>query len=191
MSDIDSNAWAAELPAGLVTALRGMMAASHAVISKLTTMVANEDDFYSGAAGNLPVVGQDMASACSNALRVVANEPGLSEFGRASLVRKAGAYNTACILFRGALRPRGMYDNYLPLYGASSASETLGGRTPSDYADKNSFAEMRFAPAGPAMVSTAALQGIAALKAMDPVLAPLSLSEIEVHAGQIATGVSL
>lgn len=131
----------------------------------------------------------DLASVGLSVFRAlvqVANLP-LSMYQRA--LRIATNFNELVCIFANALKPKKVYEEYSPLYGASNCSSTTGGRKPSIYAGQNVFALMQPAAAGVGVTSAAA-QSIAAVKYADPVLAPLPWVEVVRHADNIAQGVT-
>lgn len=135
-------------------------------------------------------IANDIAAVGTNLFRTVSAAVNLPVELRAQVARVASAYNEVACIFGNALKPKRAYEDYEGLYGASNCSSTTGGRPPSPYSNANPFSAMR-PQASPVQVSSVALASIAAVKASDPVLAPMSLPELSAHIGQINSGVGL
>jgi hypothetical protein len=132
----------------------------------------------------------DLAQVGLNAFRTVSSLLNLPLDLKAKAARVAAAFNSVACIFQNALRPRKPYEEYSALYGASNCSSTTGGRPASMFAGQAVFDLMQ--PGSlPFNVTGSALAAIGAIKQADPVLSPLSVSEINRNLFAIVQGVDL
>jgi len=168
-----------------------MLSLANGSFSRVRAVVAEARGFISAPASLLIATARDLALVCRNAIyaysavAIIATTPLflLSQLGSA-------LDNVFCIL-SNAFRRRRQYPDYSDLYGASGCSSTIGGSPLSPLRDVNPF-ELVIQPADPiiSVAPTAALS-IAALKATDPVLAPLSVAVLQSNLASIHGGVIL
>ena len=138
----------------------------------------------------LVTMANDIASVGLNIFRTLNAIANLPSELKAKLGRVASAFNELACIFKNSLRPRATYEEYTGLYGASNCSSTTGGRQESAYANMNAFAQMQ-SETNVATVNSDALAGIASLKRIDPVLAPMPLPEMDRHLTNVVTGIAL
>lgn len=120
----------------------------------------------------------NMAQAALNAHRVMlatASAPG--EAAKNALLLAATLNEIVC-LFRNALRPKPVYEQYSGLLGASNCSSTTGGSSPSAFKDENVFSKMFEGTQKTLILTGAAIGAIDTLKKMDGVLSPLPVPEV-------------
>lgn len=156
-----------------------------ATIKDITTLVT-------GGANALISLAAGMAQAGLNIFRSIVAIANLPASLKAQAMRIAAAYNEVACIFMNALRPRPSYENYSGLYGASNCSSTTGGSAASAYAGTNVFQLMQpsSSTAGTMTVSSGAIAALNNLKAADPVLAPMAVSEINRNVSAVVSGVS-
>lgn len=135
-------------------------------------------------------IARDISSVGVNLFRTLSGIVNLPSHLKAELGRVASAYNEVLCIFRNALRPRKIYDDYDDLYGASNCSSTTGGRPISRYTNANPFALMQPSNS-PIVLDSSAMSSIEAIKRSDPVLAPMPVSELHRHMADINNGVML
>jgi hypothetical protein len=160
-----------------------------AASNKVFKIVNTANNFVGSAAGKLVGVASDLAKVGINVFRTLSAVAGLPSTVKANLGRVAGAFNEVACIFANALRARGSYEEYSPLYGSSNCSSTTGGRPPSALANENPFTLMQPDPP-PVSLGSAALSGVSTLKRMDPVLAPLPFPEVDRHLGNIVESIA-
>jgi hypothetical protein len=151
--------------------------------------IRGASNFSVGASSPQARIAADLARVGTNILRTLTAITLLPTVTMAELGRVASHFNTVLCLFSNSLRDRQNYEDYSPLYGSSGCSSTTGGRPASRFAGTNTFAAIEFDGVG--KVTSEALASIAMLATMDPVLSPMSFSEIARHSQIIAEGVSL
>lgn len=140
-------------------------------------------------AGVNRIIGQarDIAQSAMNVFRVIG---GLASLPAALVERAAmaaAAFSSVVCIFTNSLRPRGQYEDYSGLYGASNCSSTTGGSPMSAYSGQNVFALMH-GDALSATATSAALFAVQSLRSIDPVLAPPPISEVARHAQAVVAG---
>lgn len=139
--------------------------------------------------------------------------PGAAAAVVGSAMAVANAYSNVLCLLNNAINQKIIYQDYSAIYGSSNCSSTNGGSPVSPYANTNPFYAMVGIPeyAAPptasantlptvvvspvpdttVTVSTLAQQSLSELNNTDPVLSPLSTTNIGIAAGNIASGVAL
>lgn len=179
-----------DAPLGLGDVVGDFVDASTGLFDQVGSALSDIKNLASGVTNELLTLAGGMAQAGLNAFRTITSAANLPLDMLARAQRIATAYNEVACVFQNALRPRTPYEEYSSLYGSSNCSSTTGGRGPSIYAGQNVFNLML--PEDRAIsASSAALLSISALRQADPVLAPLSLSEVGRNLQNIVEGVSL
>lgn len=139
-------------------------------------------------ANNLIGVARMVATAGKNVFDSLSAITSLPAFVKQTFQQVAAAYSTAFCLFKNSLRPNGKaYQDYSDLYGASNCSSTTGGSPASPLAKMNVFTDVR-PMASPVQMSGNAVDGLGSLSRMDPVIAPMPLSEMTRNMGAVASG---
>jgi len=163
-----------------VTGVFDAAAAAIADISNLGAAYVNQ----------LLTLAGDLASVGLSVFRTVTAALNLPLDLKAKAARIASAFNTVACIFQNALRPRKPYEEYSALYGSSNCSSTTGGSPASVFAGQGVFGLMQTG-ASAFNVTSDALNAIKSIKQADPVLAPLSISEIDRNLSEIVAGVTL
>ena len=143
----------------------------------------------SDIAGALIGVARATAQAGINIFRTLAAVASIPSLVRNQLMQVAGAYSNILCVLGNALKQKRFIQDYSDLYGSSNCSSTAGGRPLSSLAGQNPFYTV--VPTRqplPVAVSVPAQQSLAALGGSDTVLAPMSMSALNVHVGTIASG---
>lgn len=162
----------------------------NAILKRIDGVVRSAGNLITGTANKLIGIAVDLASTGRNVMRTINGIVGLPSLLKANLGRVASAFNEVVCIFSNSLRPRGRYEEFTDLFGASNCSSTTGGRNPSIYAGSNVFGTMYGASRVDGVsVSSAAQSSIGAIKSSDPVLAPMMLPEVERHLDSIVGGV--
>lgn len=119
-----------------------------------------------------------MAMAALKAHRVlIATISAPTDAAKSALLLAATLNEIAC-LFRNALRPKPVYEQYSGLLGASNCSSTTGGSPPSVFKDQNVFSEMFEGGQKVLGLTGAAFGAVDTLEKMDGVLAPLPVDDV-------------
>lgn len=158
-----------------------VLQAAHGTI--LASSASRESNAVSAIAGSV-------AQAGGAVFRSMAATQGLPMQAKTDLARLAGTFNEAACIISNSLRPRGVYEDFEGLYGASNCSSTTGGRLPSAYADTNPF-ELLTPKSAPITLSSPALASISTINRSDIVLAPMPVAELTRHLQIINAGVSV
>lgn len=159
----------------------------------LSTVDGVLNDIRNGAgsvSNRLIGIARDLASVGVNLFRTITSAQQLPSDLKANLGQVSAAYNEVVCLFNNSLRPRQTYENYTGLYGASNCSSTTGGRPDSAYASTNVF-DLIQPERVPVTMTTAAQSSTASISRSDPVLAPLSIPELQRHLANITTGTNV
>lgn len=160
------------------------------VFGMVNGVVRGVKNFVTGVANRFIGMASDVAKVGLNVFRTINNIRNLPTELKARLGRVASAFNEVACIFKNALRPRKTYEEYTGLYGASTCSSTTGGNQASPYANLNAFRQMQ-PEKDVASANSAALAGLASLKRVDPVLAPMPFPEIGRHMTNVLSGLAL
>lgn len=170
--------------------LKDLVDISTGIFDLVNSTIKDITNFTGGIANSLLEIARDMAQVGLNVFRTVQAITNLPTDIRTQAAQIAAAFNAVACIFQNALRPRKPYEQYDGLYGASNCSSTTGGRAPSPYAGLNVFNLML--PTGSAVnITSSAMFSVAAIRNADPVLAPMSMAEVERNTAAIVQGVSL
>ena len=158
---------------------------------------------------------KSMANAGATMFTTIANFPAaeMNSLQRAMAMFVASEFSNIHCLLHNTVNQKITYPDYTPLYGASNCSSTNGGSPISPYANTNPFYAVSGNPSYAAAPSTSAStapsvagsgtvmpvttisatakQALTIVNNSDPVLAPLSMTQIGVAASAIASGVSV
>lgn len=137
------------------------------------------------AALNALALPASVAAVGVSAFRTVSAVAGLPIEMRGNFCGVAGGFNEARCLMSNSLRPRGTFEDFSGLYGASNCSSTTGGRPASIYADTNVF---ELLATGDRPRDSGMLASISAITRSDPVLSPMPLQEMARHLSIITPG---
>lgn len=174
----------------IAATIKKFVTMANKVFALVNSVVRGVKNFVTGVANRFISMASDIASVGLNVFRTLNAIRNLPSEIKAKLGQAASAFNEMVCIFKNSLRPRTTYEEYTGLYGASNCSSTTGGRPDSAYANMNAFAQMQ-SEKNVATVNSNALAGIASLKRIDPVLAPMPLPEMDRHLTNVVTGVAL
>lgn len=174
--------------APVASVVRDFMNFTAKVFGAVGTVVGAVANGVRTVANELIGIARMVASAGKNvfdSMSAVANLPG---YVKQTMGQVAEAYSTAFCLLKNSLAPNGnAYQDYSDLYGSSNCSSTTGGTPSSPLANMNVFTEVR-PMAAPVQMTGNAMDGLGTLSRMDPVLAPMSVSEITRNMSAINQG---
>lgn len=172
---------------GIVSKFVGM---ANRVFGAAMSVVSSIRNGASSLANGVIGIAKDIASVGTNLFRTISAIADLPAALKAELGRVASAFNEVVCIFSGSLRPRKYYEDYEGLYGASNCSSTTGGNPASSYTNVNAFSLMQ--PSGiPIKTTSTAQSSINAMKATDPVLAPMPIIEMSRHIENINENTSV
>lgn len=155
-------------------ALDGILGA----IGDIIDVVQDVGGIVSEASNAAATLAFKMAQAALNAHRVMmATASAPTEAAKSALLLSATLNEIAC-LFRNALRPKPVYEQYSGLLGASNCSSTTGGSPASVFKDQNVFSTMFEGAQKTLTLTGAAVGAIDTLQKMDGVLAPLPVEDV-------------
>lgn len=175
----------------LVGPVQGFLVKSTQVMDKVVGYAAEARGFVSGAASQLISVATDMAQVGRNAFNTFNAVAGIPTFVKHQFSAIASAYSNAFCVLRNVFRLRPQYADYTGLYGASNCSSTIGGSPLSAYEGQNPFERIIPTEVRPTSVSVAGRSNIDVLKAADPVLAPMSATELASRLADVTKGVGV
>lgn len=160
------------------------------VFSAVQGVIATGENAISGTANSLIGIAADIAKVGTNLNRTISAIAGIPDSLKSSISAVAAAYSEAYCIFKNSLKPRQTYNDYSDLYGASNCSSTTGGRAASSYSTSNAFEAIQDVRT-PIVLTSGAQSSITTLGNADPVLAPVSLSEMDRQLKLINNGVTI
>jgi hypothetical protein len=179
---------AALMPVGKTIA--DFAAKSLQVFNAVNDAVLSVQDGVFSSANSLISIAADLAAVGININRTISSVAGLPSRLMSAISRVAAAYNEVLCIFSNSLRPRKTYNDYDGLFGASNCSSTTGGRLGSSYSGSNAFQLMQTSK-GSVGVNSSAYSSISTVGRADPVLAPMSIQEIDRNLTIINNGVEI
>lgn len=153
------------------------------VVSAARGVVNDEASHYIGIATDLSLLGRN----AFNTYNAVATLP---DFLKHEVSAVASSYQNAFCVLRNAFRKVQDYPDYDSVYGASNCSSTVGGSPLSLLADRNPWEVILPSRSAVASVTPEARANIELFKSADPVLRPMSLSELTSRVTAVGSGVS-
>lgn len=175
----------------LVAPVHGFLEKSTAVFDKVVGYASEARGFISGTASQLIGVASDLAQVGRNAFNTFNAVAGIPTFIKHQLASVASAYSNVFCVMKNVLKIRPQYADYSGLYGASNCSSTSGGSPLSAYEGQNPFDTIIPTTVLPTAISPAGRANMDVMKAADPVLAPMDISELATRLGDITSGVTL
>ena len=160
--------------------------------ARLYNAVTGAVSAASNTVGSLISVATLSARAGMNLFRTMATVASLPTFARSMLMQVAGSYSNAFCVLRNALHQRLTYPDYSSLYGSSNCSSTSGGRPISMLAGVNPFYQIvPSTGALPVTLSTSGNTAMATLANSDPVLAPMTTSDLSSALRDVNSGLAV
>ena len=160
------------------------------VFRAVQSVIATGENAVSSTANDLIGIASDLAKVGTNINRTFSDIAGVPAYIQSALGNVSAAYNELYCIFKNSLKKRKTYEDYADMFGASNCSSTTGGSAASIYADTNAFALMQ-PSRSPVVLTSGAMSSITTLGNADPVLAPVSLSEMDRHLRIINSGVTV
>ena len=162
----------------------------------VSTSMLGLDQVRTAAAGD-GLLGQDslvdlngdMSEAGRSAFQMLGSSA-TDDGGAMALAGIASTFENAMCLCRNVFAPGPSVVDTSGIYGASNCSSTVGGGPLSALAGQNPFAVFQPTSTSSLSVSSEAQAAISALRAADPVSAPLPAATVAGLLGSIASGVS-
>lgn len=176
---------------GFGSNISGFMTQSLALFQRVQSEIQSNAQFFSEQLNFLIANAQAFADVGRTIFRTISAIEGLAEGAKAELMQVATAYNEAYCIFANSLRPRGVYDDFSSLYGASNCSSTTGGLPASVYANTNPFSLMFASNREFITVSSEAKAAIQKVTTSDVVLSPLPLVDLDRAAVAMMSGVAI
>lgn len=169
----------------------GFVSKSMELFARVQTEIKNGAQFFSDQVNSLVQNAQAFADVGRNVFRTIGAFQGLAEDERARIMAFASSYNEAYCVFNNSLRPRGVFEDFSSLYGASNCSSTTGGRGPSVYANTNPFDLMFTSTRQIITVSTDAKASIEQITKSDVVLTPITFEDMNSALAKLSAGVTI
>lgn len=160
------------------------------VFNTVNSVIATGKNAINGTANDLIGIASDVAKVGMNLTRTISNLESVPQDVMHSLMRVTGAYSEAFCILNNSLKPRKAYKNYDGLFGASNCSSTTGGSQPSAYANTNAFALLNDKQK-PITLDASARSSISSLGNADPVLAPMTVPEMNRHTTNVLKGTAI
>lgn len=167
--------------------LQGFLATTQRVLSAVQSVYTS----INSVTVSLINVARTIAQAGRNIFQSLALVANLGTFVKSQLMAVAAEFNNVFCLLHNALKVPAYYNDYSALYGSSNCSSTNGGLPPSLLANQNPFFVVSPVTPAATLVQPVASSSLRLLSQTDPVLSPLSSGDIALHAGNVASGVSV
>lgn len=176
------------VPSLIAGAVSGFLTMSQSVLG--TVMAAVQAG--SPIAGQLVSIGQMVAIAGICAFQMLAAGTYATTAGLACIMDIAGVFMNIWCLLNNAINLQIFVPDYSSMFGASNCSSTNGGSPVSVFANSNPFVSAApTPPTVPVSISPVAQQGLVTLSGTDPVLAPMSLTDLNTTMTNVNAGVTV
>lgn len=179
------------IDANLVQPVRAFMNTSTSLFGAVTDAAKASAGLVTGTMAQLVGVASDIAMVGRNAFYTFNAVAGLPDLVQKELGEVAAAYENAMCVLQNAFRKTRTYQQFDGIYGASVCSSTVGGSPLSQFSATNPFESFVPTVAAPSSVSAAAKSAMDAVKASDPVLAPVSPTAMGALLSTVTAGVSV
>lgn len=170
--------------------LAGIMSLANGSMNSVLGMVGL-DGVITPQASQMVGVAGDLVYATRNVLQSYSAAVNPSGYQAQQLSSTASACLDAYCVLTNTMKPTETYPDYTGLYGASSCSSTVGGSPISAYAAINPWTVVGPTVDSVAAITPAARQALNDLKATDPVLAPLSIAQLQAKMATVVQGTTL
>jgi len=177
------------IDSSLFSPLRDMSAKATSAFHQVVGVVSASGGVVDHQGAQYISVAKDFALVGRNAFNTVNAIGSLVDSVSHDVATVAGAFNNAHCVLANTFRAITEYPDYSALYGASNCSSTVGGSPLSPLAGENPWETVLSPSAAVAAVSPDARQNMDVMKLADPILRPMSTSELASRAAAIASGV--
>jgi hypothetical protein len=167
------------------------IAMANTAMTRVVSMVGEVQGVISSQANQLIGFASDIAQAGRNAFYTYNAIATLPDYMVYEVERVASAFDNAFCVLSNAFNKTSAYPDYSGLYGASNCSSTSGGSPLSDFADVNTFDQVTSQFSATVEISSDAQNNITVLKSIDPVISPISMSDLVSRISTINSGVTL
>ena len=141
--------------------------------------------------GGLFAIATNLCRAASNVTNMFSSIMSIPGRIKSEFMRLGAAFTNAFCVLKNAFKGKRSLPNYDDLYGASNCSSTAGGRPISKYANANPFPIFMPFEQRSTSISSSAAASVNSLAKVDPVLSPLSTTQIGDHLTSINKGLVL
>lgn len=178
------------LDANIIGPADTFMSAVNSVMTQAQTVVFQADGVVDKQSGQLIGFASDLSHAAANVFRTYQAISSIPDFARFEVSRVANAYANGFCVLRNAFKSASPYPDYSGLYGASTCSSTNGGSPLSEFLNINTFDALTQVSSSNISVSPESQASIAIMRSSDPVLGPLSMSDLISTMNGISGGVN-
>lgn len=175
--------------ANFAAPLRDFMGVTDAAFGRVLAAVDGVRGVVGEQASQLVSVATDLAMVGRNAAFTYNAVANLADFSSNEVSEIASAYENAFCVLRNTFRRVREYPDYQGLYGASACSSTVGGSPLSAYLGQNPWETVMSGVRSSSLVAPDARANIEVFKAADPVLRPMSVSDMASRLATISSGV--
>ena len=179
------------IDANLVKPVQEFLEMANTVFRAVMSVVKAAQGIVTAQTNQLLGLARDIAQTGRNAFYTFNSIMEFPDLVKSQFSRVASAFSNAYCIVTNVFTRYKQYQDYSSLYGSSNCSSTAGGSPLSPLRYTNAFAQI--APPNPSAIvlTPLAQSSINAGKRIDPVLAPLPLSQIGVIFGAIGNGVTI
>lgn len=174
----------------VVAPVQSFLGVANAAMGRALSALGTVDRVIVGQTAQLVGFAQSIALAGRNAMYTYNAVASQTDFARLAVCDVASAFDNAYCVLSNVFRRSGLFPDYSDIYGASNCSSTSGGSPMSAWRLENAFEQVLPNYTTPLAVTPLAQSNISILRATDPVLAPLSLSDLSNRLSAIGGGVT-
>ena len=167
----------------------GILNVANTAMGKVLNILGGADRVIIGQASQLVSFAGDINMAARNAFYTYNAIVGQGAIASMAVSEVASAFDNAFCVLRNVFRVANLYPDYSDVYGSSNCSSTSGGDPLSPLRLQNAFESIVPIQTSPVAVSPAAQSAISRLRAADPVLAPMTTTDLGNAMSDIGNGV--
>jgi len=175
----------------IITPVRGFMDKANTVMTRVVSEVNQTKGIVTSQVSQLTSFASDLAQCGRNVFYTINSISTLGDFAQFEVSRVASAYDNAFCVLSNCIKKSSPYPDYSGLYGASNCSSTAGGSPLSEFYDVNTFDAIMPLRTPQISVSTAARDSLNALMRTDPVLVPMTQSQLLANVSNVNAGANL
>ena len=159
------------------------------VLNAVKRVIGTVKGVVNAVTSGLIGIATSLTRAAANVTNMITSIMSLPQQIKAQFQRVGSAFNNAFCVLKNVFRKRKFIPNYDDLFGASNCSSTAGGRPISKYAFENPFPTYYPESKSGISVSTTANASLNKLNSADPVLKPLTVTQIGSELDRVNAGV--
>lgn len=179
------------IDSSIVGPVESFLGVANGAMARALGAVRTVDGVIFGEAAQLVGLARDISQAGRNAFytyNAIMSQPDVL---RMAVSDVASAFDNAFCVLSNVFKRTHLYPDYSDIYGASNCSSTTGGSPLSPWRITNGLAQVTPQISAPFSVTSLAQSNISILRAADPVLSPMALTDLGNRMQSIGSGVIL